>query len=115
MERMLLFSTHLELEGVLVRAGIDSEASLGALLQILRTYVGGPYDLRLVEKLVDLEDWSLFVRSVWMYWCKQPRPRLAFELHDDAADVGGIWHPQKHLSLDQIEVGVVLVRVLESY
>jgi hypothetical protein len=56
----------------------------------------------------------LLVRPVGMYRCEETCFRFALELYYDAADVGGIRNPQDNLSLNDIEVGIVLVRVLQS-
>jgi hypothetical protein len=56
----------------------------------------------------------LLVRSVGMYRCEKTCFGFALELHYDAADVRGVWDPQDDLALYNIEVGVVLVRVLQS-
>lgn len=71
--------------------------------------------MRLVQDFVDFQNWPLPLSSVWPYHCHQACSRLALELHYDAADIGGVWHAQKHSSLYDIEIGVVFVRVIESY
>jgi hypothetical protein len=64
---------------------------------------------------VYFEDGSLPIGSLGPHWSHQPRSRLPFELHDDAADIGGVGNPEKDSTLDDIKVGVVLVRVVEVY
>lgn len=101
------------MEGILKRASVDSEGCLWILGEILWAHVGRPYYLRLVKELVHLQDRSLLVWSTRVDWREQPGPALTFKLHDNAADIGRIRHAQKHFALDDIEVGVVLMRMLQ--
>lgn len=48
-----------------------------------------------------------------MYGRQQPGPALALELDDDAAEVRRIRHAQRDLALYHIEIGIVIVRVLQ--
>lgn len=106
---------YLELEWVLVGAGVDRKASLGVRSQVFRAHIRREQGVRLVQELVDFEYRTLLIGPGGMYWREQSRLRLPLELHDDAADVGGIRHPQHHLSLYDIEICVMLVRMLKSY
>ena len=108
-------STDLELERVLIRPRVHSEAGLWVRCQIFWPCVHWPDHLCLVQDLVHLENGSLSLRSVWPDGCHQSRSCFALELHHDAANICRIGHPQVHPSLDNIEVRVVLVRVIEAY
>jgi hypothetical protein len=69
--------------------------------------------LSLVQNLVDFQDRSLLIWSAGMYRSEESCLRLAFKLHYNAADIGRIRHPQEHSALNNIEVGIMLVRVIE--
>jgi hypothetical protein len=69
---------------------------------------------RVVTCLVHFEDRPLPLWSVWPDCCQQPCPSLALELYNDAAHIARIWDPQKDLSLYDIEVRVVRMRMLEA-
>lgn len=105
---------NLELEGVLVRSRVDRKTSLGVVDEVFGAHIWRPHNLRLVQKLVHFEHRTLLVRPVWVYWSEETGPTLTLELHDDAADIGRIWHPQGDLSIDDVEIGIVLVGVLQS-
>lgn len=100
----------LELERVLVIACIDGEA--GLWVKILRSRVCRPYDLRLVQEFVDLENRSLLVWPVGPYRRHQSRSRLSLKLHDDAADIVRLWHPQNDLAAEDVEICVVGVAIM---
>jgi hypothetical protein len=103
------------LKRILKGAGVDGERGSCILGNVFWTSTTWPYNLCLVQELVYLQYWSLLVGSVWMYGCQQSRSALAFELHDDATDVGWIRYAQEHFSGYVVEIGVVLVRMLECY
>jgi hypothetical protein len=63
---------------------------------------------------VHLKYRPLLVWPVGMYRREETCFGFALELYYDAANVGGIRNPQDNLSLNNIEVGIVLVRVLQS-
>ena len=90
--------THFELEGVLKVASVHSKAGLVVRKEVLWMHVRWPYNLSLVQDLVDLQYRSLLVWPTRMYWRQQPRLRLSLKLHYDAADICRIRHPQKHSS-----------------
>lgn len=48
-----------------------------------------------------------------MYGRQQSGPALTLELHDDAADVRRIRYAQKYLALYEIQISVVLMRMLQ--
>ena len=50
-----------------------------------------------------------------MYGRQQSGPALALELDDNATEVCRIRHAQRDFALYDIEIGVVIVRVLQHY
>ena len=102
-----------ELERVLKVSGIHGETALVVCEEVILGHVRRPYYLSLVQNLMDFQNWSLLIRSAGMYRSEESCLRLAFELHYNAADIGRIRHPQEHSALNNIEVGVMLVWVIE--
>lgn len=105
--------TNFELEWVLEVSGIHGETALVVCEEVILGHIRRPYYLSLVQNLMDFQDWSLLIRSAGMYRSEESCLRLAFKLHYNAADIGRIRHPQEHSALNNIEVGIMLVRVVE--
>ena len=100
----------LELERVLVIACIDGKA--GLWIEILRSRVRGPNNLRFVQELVDLKDRPLLVWPVWPHGRHQSRSRLSLKLNNNAADIVRFRHPQNDLAAEDVEVRVVGITVM---
>lgn len=62
-----------------------------------------------------LQNRPLSVWSIGPNWCHQPRARLPFQLDDNVADIGRVGDSEEDPAFDNIEVGVVFVRVVEVY
>jgi hypothetical protein len=105
--------TDFELEWILKVSGIHGETGLVVRKEVILGHVRRPYYLSLVQDFMDFQNRPLLIRSAGMYRSEESCLRLAFELHYDAADIGRIRHPQEHSALNDIEVGVMLVRVIE--
>lgn len=100
----------LELERVVVMACIDGKA--GLWIEVLRSRVRGPNDLRFVQELVDLKDGSLLVWPIWPHRRHQSRSRLSLKLDNDAADIVRLRHPQNDLAAEDVEVCIVGITIM---
>lgn len=67
----------------------------------------------MVQELVHLQHRPLLVWPIRVDRREQPCARFTLKFDDDAAKVGGCRNSQEHFALDEVEIGVVLVRVFK--